>query len=196
MLSCNNLLKPMDGKAVTIPTQDMILGSYYPTMERRESRATVTSAGCGRSAYAGCGGEPMYGYRMFRDFDEAMMAYVNRQLGLHSRIRVRIHRDVKEIAPDGTGDGCQPLGCHCHHTGTADLQQPLAAGSRLCRSFRSCQYLQAGSGVRGQEEAARSIIDRCIRAHGTAVCAEMLDNIKAMGYKYSTQASSRFPCTI
>ena len=100
MLSCNNLLKPMDGKAVTIPTQDMILGSYYLTMEKEgEPGDRWPLLDADGQPMLDEAGEPMYGYRMFRDFDEAMMAYVNRQLGLHSRIRVRIHRDVKEIAP-------------------------------------------------------------------------------------------------
>ena len=68
MLSANNLLKPMDGRAVTVPTQDMVLGAYYLTMDKP--------------------GEPGEG-RAFRDFNEAVMAYENGQIGLHSRIFVK-----------------------------------------------------------------------------------------------------------
>jgi DNA-directed RNA polymerase subunit beta' len=73
MLSANNLLKPMDGKAVTVPSQDMILGSYYLTMEKK--------------------GEPGEGGR-YRDFNEAMCAYRNGVLGLHAKIWVRVFKEI------------------------------------------------------------------------------------------------------
>ena len=80
MLSDNNLLKPVDGKAVTVPTQDMILGSYYLTMDKP--------------------GEPGEG-RVFRNVDEAMMAYANHQLGIHASIRVRLTRSFVETDAEG-----------------------------------------------------------------------------------------------
>jgi DNA-directed RNA polymerase subunit beta' len=73
MLSANNLLKPVDGRAVTVPTQDMILGSYYLTIVRTDE------PGCGR---------------IFRDFNEAVMAYESHELGIHARIKVRETRVV------------------------------------------------------------------------------------------------------
>ncbi|MBQ8583488.1 MAG: DNA-directed RNA polymerase subunit beta', partial [Clostridia bacterium] len=73
MLSANNLLKPMDGRAVAVPSQDMILGSYYLTMDKA--------------------GEPGEG-RAFRDFNEAMMAYTNGALGLHAPIKVRVTKEI------------------------------------------------------------------------------------------------------
>ncbi len=76
LLSANNLLKPCDGRAVTVPSQDMVLGSYYLTMEKD--------------------GEPGEG-RFFRNFDEAMMAYSCGQLGIHAKIKVRVEREVNGV---------------------------------------------------------------------------------------------------
>lgn len=73
MLSAGNLLKPADGRAVTVPSQDMVLGCYYLTMDKP--------------------GEPGEGH-VFRDFDEAMMAYENGLLGLHAPIRIRVSREI------------------------------------------------------------------------------------------------------
>ena len=76
MLSANNLLKPADGRAVTVPTQDMILGSYYLTMEKP--------------------GEPGEGM-ILRDFNEAVMAYENGLIGLHSKIKVRVEKEFDGV---------------------------------------------------------------------------------------------------
>ena len=73
MLSANNLLKPVDVKAITVPSQDMVLGSFYLTLDKP--------------------GESGEG-KIFRDFDEAMMAYENGLLGLHAPIRVRITKEI------------------------------------------------------------------------------------------------------
>ena len=168
MLSANNLLKPVDGKAVTVPTQDMILGSYYLTMEKS--------------------GEPGEG-RVFRDMDEAMMAYANHQLGLHAPIKVRLYRDFEETDAEG-------------NTVTVTRSRVVSKDITLGRLIFN-QYIPQDIGFNKSRTDAfdieintvvkkkqlGQIIDLCIRAHGTAVCAEMLDNIKSMGYKYSTQAS-------
>ena len=76
MLSANNFLKPADGKAVTVPSQDMVLGSYYLTIDKA--------------------GEPGEG-KIFRDFDEAMMAYENGQLGIHAPIKVRVTKEIDGV---------------------------------------------------------------------------------------------------
>ena len=168
MLSANNLLKPVDGKAVTVPTQDMILGSYYLTMEKP--------------------GEPGEG-RVFRDMDEAMMAYANHQLGLHAPIKVRLYKDFEETDAEG-------------NTVTITRSRVVSKDITLGRLIFN-QYIPQDIGFNKSRTDAfdieintvvkkkqlGQIIDLCIRAHGTAVCAEMLDNIKSMGYKYSTQAS-------
>lgn len=131
----------------------------------------------------------MYGYRMFRDFDEAMMAYVNRQLGLHSRIRVRIHRDVKETAPDGTETVVNRSAVIVTTLGRLIFNSPLPQDLGFVDRSDPANTFKLEVEFVVKKKQLGQIIDRCIRAHGTSVCAEMLDNIKAMGYKYSTQAS-------
>ncbi len=168
MLSANNLLKPVDGKAVTVPTQDMILGSYYLTMEKP--------------------GEPGEG-RVFRDVDEAMMAYANHQLGLHAPIKVRITRNVEETDAEGNTvvvartrliDKNVTLGRLIFNDA---IPQGIGFNKKRVDDFD----LEVAEVVKKKQLG--QIIDCCIRARGTAECAEMLDKIKAMGYKYSTQAS-------
>lgn len=80
MLSANNLLKPADGRAVTVPSQDMILGSYYLTIINEKEMGTG---------------------RVFRDMDEAEMAYANGQLGLHAPIRVRVEKEIDGVMHSG-----------------------------------------------------------------------------------------------
>ena len=168
MLSANNLLKPMDGKAVTIPTQDMILGSYYLTMEKP--------------------GEPGEG-RTFRDFDEAMMAYANHQLGLHAPIGVRVYHDVPVVGEDGQETTVKKSAIIKTTLGRMIFNQPLPQDLGFVdRSVPGNEFTLEVEFVVKKKQLGQ-IIDRCIKYHGTAVCAEMLDNIKAMGYKYSTQAS-------
>ena len=83
MLSANNFLKPADGKAVTVPSQDMVLGSYYLTIDR-----------------AGEKGEGGF----YRDFDEAMMAYENGYLGIHAPIKVRVSKEIDGVVHTGIID--------------------------------------------------------------------------------------------
>ena len=168
MLSANNLLKPMDGKAVTIPTQDMILGSYYLTMLKP--------------------GEPGEG-RVFRDFDEAMMAYANGQLGLHALITVRGTHN--ETTVDENGNETTKKVYHRVETtlGRLIFNQPIPQDlGMMDRSIPENLYKPEVDQVVKKKQLGQ-IIDLCIKVHGTAVCANMLDEIKAMGYKYSTRAS-------
>ncbi len=168
MLSANNLLKPMDGKAVTIPTQDMILGSYYLTMEKP--------------------GEPGEG-RAFRDFDEAMMAYANGQLGLHAAIKVRVFKDFEST--DGEGNPTKVTRSSIIQTtlGRMIFNQPLPQDLGFVDRNDPANDFKLEVEFVVKKKQLGQIIDRCIKNHGTAVCAEMLDNIKAMGYKFSTRAS-------
>ena len=168
MLSANNLLKPMDGKAVTIPTQDMILGSYYLTMLKP--------------------GEPGEG-RVFRDFDEAMMAYANGQLGLHATITVRATHE--ETVVDADGNETTKTVYHRLHTtlGRMIFNQPLPQDLGFVDRVNGEEPYKLEVDFVVKKKELGQIIDRCIKAHGTAVCANMLDEIKAMGYKYSTRAS-------
>jgi len=159
MLSANNLLKPMDGRAVAVPTQDMILGSYYLTMEKA--------------------GEPGEG-RIFRDFDEAMMAYENKQLGLHAPIKVRVEKEIDGVMQHKLIDAT--LGRLIFN---APIPQDLGFVDRS--DPEKAFDLEIAFVIKKKDLG--KIIDNCIKVHGFSVCADMLDDIKEMGYKYSTRAA-------
>ena len=159
MLSANNLLKPMDGRAVAVPSQDMILGSYYLTMDKA--------------------GEPGEG-KVFRDFDEAMMAYDNGVLGLHAPIKVR-----KTLVINGVEKTKLINATLGRLIFNRPIPQDLGFISRDTED--SLFELEIQTVVKKKELG--KLIDYCIKKHGFAICAEMLDSIKEMGYKYSTRAS-------
>ena len=159
MLSANNLLKPMDGRAVATPTQDMILGSYYLTMMKD--------------------GEPGEG-KCFRNYDEAVMAYENGVIGLHSKIKVRVEKEI---------DG-QPRSKVIDTTlGRLIFNRPLPQDLGFVDRTNPENAFALEIDQVVKKKQLGQIIDYCIKKHGSAVCANMLDEIKAMGYKYSTKAS-------
>ena len=159
MLSANNLLKPVDGRAVTVPTQDMILGSYYLTMEKP--------------------GEPGEG-GAYRDYNEAIMAYANGQLGLHVKIKIRNEREVGGVMMSRTIT--TTLGRMIFNR---NIPQDLGFVDR--NDKEKLFDLEVDFIVTKKELGA--IINACIKKHGSAITAKMLDAIKEMGYKYSTRAS-------
>ena len=159
MLSANNLLKPMDGRAVTVPTQDMILGSYYLTMDKP--------------------GEPGEG-RAFRDFNEAMMAYENKQLGLHAPIKVRVEKEIDGVMQSKIIDAT---------LGRLIFNKPLPQDLGFVDRSDPEHMFDLEIAFVTKKKQLGKIIDNCIKKHGSAVCAKMLDDIKEMGYKYSTRAS-------
>ena len=159
MLSANNLLKPVDGRAVTVPTQDMILGSYYLTMEKP--------------------GEPGEG-GAYRDYNEAVMAYANGQLGLHVKIKIRNDREVGGVMMSRTIT--TTLGRMIFNR---NIPQDLGFVDR--NDKEKLFDLEVDFIVTKKELGA--IINACIKKHGSAITAKMLDAIKEMGYKYSTRAS-------
>ena len=159
MLSANNLLKPQDGKPVTVPSQDMVLGSYYLTIDRD------TEKGAGK---------------VFRNEDEALMAYDEGVIGIHAPIKVRRSVVVDGETITGIVDATagrlifnqkipQDLGFIERHTKEDMLKLEI---------MQTCGKKQLGK-----------IIDKCIRKHGFNTTAEVLDAIKAMGYKYSTKGA-------
>ncbi len=178
MLAANNLLKPSDGKPVTVPTQDMVLGSYYLSLVKFDE------LGCNK---------------VFRNKNEAIMAYENKAIGLHAPIRVRmegfkngekITRMVdatvgflifNESIPqdlgfvDRTKEGHE-LDLEICFTRLVDANAPLTGDADIKQN-------KVGKKVLGK------IIDRCIKGHGTSASAIYLDNIKATGYKYSTRGA-------
>ncbi len=156
MLASNNLLKPQDGKAVTVPSQDMILGSYYLTVEYDD--------------------EPGVG-KVFKDEDEALMAYDQKVVGLHAPIKLRVTKEIdgKKVSKiiDTTVGRIIFNGIIPQTLGYVDRTNPENA-------FRQ----EIEFPVRKKEIG--QIIDMSIEKFGIPDTAVMLDNIKSLGYKYST----------
>ncbi len=159
MLSANNILKPQDGKPVVSPTQDMVLGCYYLTIIRDGSK-----------------GEGMY----FADVDEALMAYDTGNISLQARVKIRMKRmfrgqEYQKIVETSIGrvifNGAVPQDMGAQPRETADDMFRLEVDE-----------------VVGKKQLGK-IIDLCYRAHGVTVTATMLDNLKALGYKFSTRAA-------
>ena len=159
MLSVNNLLKPQDGKPVTVPTQDMILGSYYLTMEIDGEK-----------------GEGMY----CTDKDEALLAYQNGDLGLHAKIKVRISKEIdgKRI----TKPIITTVGRIIYNE---EIPQDLGFVDRT--NPDNLFTLEIDFPV--MKKNLGTIIAKCIDKHGLNRSAELLDYIKALGYKYSTKGA-------
>ncbi len=168
MLAANNLLKPSDGKPVTVPTQDMVLGSYYLTIVKEDE------AGAGK---------------VFKDKNEAIMAYNDGVVGLHAPIKVRMKGEdangnpitriidatvgfliFNESIPQKLGYVDRTVEGH-----ELDLEIPV--------------YKPDGTVNKIGKKQLGKIIDRCIRVLGTSESAIVLDNIKATGFKYSTKGA-------
>ncbi len=157
MLSANNLLKPVDGKAIAVPSQDMVLGSFYLTLDR-----------------AGEKGEG----NVYRNFDEAMMAYESKDLDLHAPIKIRVEKEINGEKKSKIIDAT--LGRLIFNK---QIPQDLGYVDRDVDPFGLEIDFVAGSKQLSQ------IVDRTIKIHGFTKAAEVLDHIKEMGYKYSTRAS-------
>ncbi len=160
MLSTNNLLKPQDGKPVTVPTQDMILGAYYLTVQIDGEK-----------------GEGLY----FKDEDEAMMAYQNGDVGLHCKIKVRRFKEdengeIRHKTIETT------VGRLIYNQG---IPQDLGFVDRTDpeKEFD----LEIDFPV--IKKNLGKIVANCINVHGLSKTAEVLDYIKATGYKYSTKGA-------
>ncbi len=158
MLAAGNLLKPSDGKPVVVPTQDMILGSYYLTLVKDDE------IGNGK---------------VFRNVDEAMMAYDEGDLGLHAPIKIRMTKEVDGVVYSKLLD--TTLGKVLFN---APVPQDLGFVDRT--DPENMFTLEINELV--NKKVLGRIIERCIRVHGTSKSATVLDNIKAQGYKYSTRS--------
>ena len=160
LLSPNNLLKPSDGGPVAVPSQDMVLGIYYLTQER-----------------PGANGEGM----IFKSFNEALLAYENAAVTLHSRVKVRVSKKM----PDGTVK-----------TGTVEstvgrfmfneiIPQDLGFVDREVEGNELLLEVDFHVG----KKQLKQILEKVINTHGATATAEVLDHVKAMGYKLSTRAA-------
>ena len=172
MLSANNLLKPQDGHPVTVPTQDMILGSYYLTL--------VKDTELGGKDYPGRDQSEEWHPHSYISTDEALLAYANNELGLHTPIRVLVEKDVRGEHYSKMVD--ITVGRIIFN---ANIPQNLGYIDRK-NPDNICDF--EINFVVGKKQLGK-IIDRCIRIHGTTKTAEVLDLIKATGYKYSTKGA-------
>ncbi|MBP1563925.1 MAG: DNA-directed RNA polymerase subunit beta' [Oscillospiraceae bacterium] len=158
MLAAKNLLKPSDGKPVTVPTQDMVLGSYYLTIDK-----------------AGEKGEG----KVFRDAAEAIMAYQDGVITIHAAIKVRVTKEIGDITISRIVPTTAGKIIFNEH-----IPQDLGYVDRTDPDHQ----LDYEIGFKVGKKQLGQIIDRCLKIHGTATTAQVLDKIKAMGYKYSTRS--------
>ena len=152
MLSVNNILAPKDGSPITTPSQDMVLGSYYLTIESQ-------------------GGEKGTG-SIFKDYNELLMAYQTGAVELHSTVKMR------KVLPDGRKGLIEStVGRFIFNE---NMPQDLGFVDRNVDPFGlEIDFLV-------DKKALGKIIDKCFRRHGNTKTAEVLDHIKALGFKYST----------
>ena len=159
LLSPNNLLKPSDGGPVAVPSQDMVLGIYYLTQER-----------------PGVKGEGKF----FKNLNEAILAYENGAITLHSRIKVRVTKTIDGEVKTGTVEST--LGRFLFNE---IIPQDLGF---VDRSIPGNELLLEVDFLVGKKQN-KQILEKVINTHGATVTAEVLDKIKATGYKYSTRAA-------
>ncbi len=159
MLSANNLLKPQDGKPVTVPTQDMVLGSYYLTVEKENAL-----------------GEG----KIFAMPEEAMMAYDNGYLSLHARIKVRVTKNVGGVRKTKLIETT---------VGKLIFNQAVPQNLGFVeRDTPDGIFNPEVDFLVGRKELAR-IIERCIKVNGAHKTALVLDDIKNLGFRYSTKGA-------
>ena len=159
MLSANNLLKPVDGRAVAVPSQDMVLGSYYLTIDRA--------------------GEMGEGH-VYRDFNEALMAYENHELGLHAPIKVRVTKEIDGEIRSKIIDAT---------IGRLIFNRPIPQDLGFVDRSDPEKLFDLEIMFTTTKKELSEIVDRCIKIHGSNVTAQVLDEIKAMGFKYSTKGA-------
>ncbi|MDR1131693.1 MAG: DNA-directed RNA polymerase subunit beta' [Oscillospiraceae bacterium] len=205
MLSANNLLRPQDGNPVTVPTQDMILGAYYLTFIRMgeyesEMLRVVEPGDTGLEKGAVVSSQRIIdenktivrrvrqgetdlktalfeGVRAFAGANEAIMAYEDGAIGMHSPIRVRVFKSVNGVL--------------CHRliqttVGRILYNEPIPQDLGFVDRTDPEQMFDYEINFQVGKKQLGSIINKCITRHGFTISAEVLDNIKSLGYKYST----------
>ena len=160
LLSPNNLLKPSDGGPVAVPSQDMVLGIYYLTQER-----------------PGATGEGM----CFKSKNEAILAYENKAVTLHSRVKVRVEKTM----PDGTVKSGIVESTVGRFIFNEIIPQDLGFVDRSVPG----NELKLEVDFHVGKKQCKQILEKVINVHGASKTAETLDDIKAIGYKYSTRAA-------
>ena len=164
MLSTNNLLKPSDGGVVAVPTQDMLLGIYYLTQERQNDTGIVHA---------------------FKSYDEALMAYENKTITLQERIRVRVESKIGRIDEDGK----IARGIIETSVGRLIFNEIIPQDLGFVdRTKPENEFLLEVNGLVKKGEVKR-LLERIMDVHGPEKIALVLDDIKTLGYKYSTKAA-------
>ncbi|MBE6972056.1 MAG: DNA-directed RNA polymerase subunit beta' [Ruminococcaceae bacterium] len=197
MLSANNLLRPQDGGPVTVPTQDMVLGSYYLTIERFENGmcqltndefwpADVDFALAGKS-YDDLSEEEKAGVHLnvYRDEEEVMMAYNEHVIGIHQPVLVRVTKEWNGEKLSGIVRATPGRIIF-----NRNIPQELGFVKRFNEDGTPSEHFfdYEITETCGKKQLGK-IVDRTIKQHGFTTAAEVLDNIKATGYKYSTRGS-------
>jgi DNA-directed RNA polymerase subunit beta' len=159
MLSANNLLKPQDGKPVTVPTQDMILGSYYLTIEE-----------------PGAKGEGM----AFSSPDECEMAYLTGEVSLHAKVKIRFSKEVDGKVIRKTIDTT---------AGKLIFNRSVPQDMGFIDRSNPENEFKLEVDFPVTSKTIKKIISKCVKVHGISRTAEVLDDIKALGYKYSTKSA-------
>ena len=183
MLSANNLLRPQDGKPVAVPTQDMILGSFYLTIVRDdEAGAWAVEKDKNDSLIVKLdeNSEPVKRGKSFRNVDEAMVAYDAGAIGIHAPVMIRMEKTV---------NGEKKRKNVLTTVGLIIFNNPVPQDLGFVdRSDPEHEFDPEIKFVVTKKTLGK-IIDRSIRVHGITRTSEVLDAIKAQGYKYSTQAA-------
>ena len=169
MLAANNLLKPADGKPVTVPTQDMVIGSYYLTM--------IKDGEPGEPYTETVDGEEITHYNCYRDKDEALMAYQEGSIGLHSLCRIRFEKEI---------DGKRVSKVVTTTVGRVIFNSAIPQDLGFVDRSDPDKLFEPEVSFVVKKKQLGQIVDRCIKVHGVSVSSRVLDNLKAQGYKYST----------
>ena len=212
MLAANNLLKPSDGKPVTVPTQDMVIGSYYLTMIKEgepgqpkfykdEARTQEVSFADVKADINKDFEDPRdyisnpailceiseeelaqkYGYyrsyKLYRDKDEAMMAYQEGSLGMHSPAKIRVTREV---------DGVTKSAVIITTIGRIIFNNPIPQDLGFVDRTDPAHEFDLEVSFVVKKKQLGQIAERCINVHGVSIASHVLDSIIAQGYKYST----------
>ncbi len=159
MLSANNLLKPQDGRPVTVPTQDMVLGCYYLTLVNENEN------GAGK---------------IFSSVSEAVMAYEAKAVGLHAPIKVRVRKEF---------DGVEKFKIIDATVGRLVLNEYIPQDLGFVDRSKEENEFKLEVDFLTDKKALGEIVDKCIKKHGTTETAIVLDKIKELGFKYSTKGA-------
>lgn len=159
LLAPNNLLKPSDGAPVAVPSQDMVLGTYYLTIEKD--------------------GEPGEG-KVFSNENEAILAYENKIISLHAKIKVRRIIEVNGETYSGLVETS---------VGRIIFNEAVPQDLGFVKRRKPEDVLQYEVNFLVGKKQLKQILDRCINNHGSTETAEVLDRIKSLGFKYSTRGA-------